>query len=106
MLVSEPLSGGLGVRRDHDRAAETPDQRSNAFSPLHENTKASLRVSRPTRECVLEIPRVGAKALMCALGYSYDLVRPRKHRWRDREAERLSRFEIDHQLELGGLLHG
>jgi hypothetical protein len=35
-----------------------------------------------------------------------DLVRPHQHRLRDRKAKRLRRLEIDHQLELGGLLDG
>src|SRR5437870_7409968 len=34
-----------------------------------------------------------------------DLIRPPQHRRRDREAERLRGLEVDHQLELGGLLH-
>src|SRR5215468_4820530 len=33
-----------------------------------------------------------------------DLVRPRQHRRRDREAERLGGLEVDHQLELRRLL--
>jgi hypothetical protein len=35
-----------------------------------------------------------------------DLVRPRQQRRRDREAERLGGLEVDHELELGGLLDG
>src|SRR5262249_17782123 len=35
-----------------------------------------------------------------------DLVRPRQHRGRDREAEGLRRLEVDDELELGGLLDG
>src|SRR5262249_34076311 len=31
--------------------------------------------------------------------------RPAQHRWRDRHAERLGSLEVDHELELGGLLH-
>src|SRR5215467_5303671 len=34
------------------------------------------------------------------------LVRPCQERRRDREAKRLRRLEVDHQLELGGLLDG
>src|SRR4029453_6543375 len=35
-----------------------------------------------------------------------DLIRPRKHRRRDRETEGLGGLQVDHQLELGGLLDG
>src|SRR5262245_55160432 len=35
-----------------------------------------------------------------------NLVRPREHRWRDREAEGLRGLEVDHQVELGGLFNG
>src|SRR5262245_3035598 len=35
----------------------------------------------------------------------YDLVRSQQHRLRDRQAEPLRGFEIDHQLELRWLLH-
>src|SRR2546426_1771626 len=34
------------------------------------------------------------------------LVRPSQHRRRDRQAERLGRLEVNHQLELRRLLHG
>ncbi len=34
-----------------------------------------------------------------------DLVGPPQHRLRDREPERLSGLEIDHEFELGWLLH-
>jgi hypothetical protein len=34
------------------------------------------------------------------------LVRPRENRLRDGESERLGGLRVDHQLELGGLLHG
>jgi hypothetical protein len=33
-----------------------------------------------------------------------DLVRPQQHGLGDRETERFGGLEIDHQLELGGLL--
>jgi hypothetical protein len=33
-----------------------------------------------------------------------DLVRPQQQRLRHRQAERLGRFEVDHELELRGLL--
>jgi hypothetical protein len=33
-------------------------------------------------------------------------VRPRQHRLRDREAERLGGLEVEHQLELRWLLDG
>src|SRR2546422_5937751 len=35
-----------------------------------------------------------------------DLIRPREHRRRDGEAQRLRRLQIDHQLELRRLLNG
>src|SRR5207245_9287375 len=35
-----------------------------------------------------------------------DLVCPRQHRWWDRQSERLGGFEVDDQLELGGLFDG
>src|SRR5215470_6505127 len=34
------------------------------------------------------------------------LIRPRQQRRRDRQAESLGGLEVDHQLELGGLLDG
>src|SRR5437660_12659468 len=34
------------------------------------------------------------------------VVSPRQHRWWNGEAEVFGRFQIDHQLELGGLLNG
>ena len=34
------------------------------------------------------------------------LIRPLQERGRDREVEGLRGLEVDHQLELGGLLHG
>jgi hypothetical protein len=34
------------------------------------------------------------------------LVRPQEHGPRDRQPERLSSLQIDHQLELSGLLNG
>ena len=41
------------------------------------------------------------------IGFLFDhVVGLRKQRWWDRYAERLSRFEIDHQLVLGWRLHG
>ena len=35
-----------------------------------------------------------------------DLIRPRQHRRRDREAERFGGLQVDHELELRGLLDG
>ena len=34
------------------------------------------------------------------------LIRPREHRLRDCQAERLRSLEVDHQIEPGGLLDG
>ena len=34
------------------------------------------------------------------------VVRPRQHRWRDRQPKRLRGLEVDHQLEFVGLLDG
>src|ERR1700752_531149 len=40
-------------------------------------------------------------------GQSLDqLIRLEQHRWRDRQAERLRRREVDDELKLGGLLDG
>ena len=36
----------------------------------------------------------------------YDLIRPRQHRGRDRQPQRLRGLEVDHQLELGLLFDG
>src|SRR6266545_5721924 len=35
-----------------------------------------------------------------------DLIRPHQHRLRDRQPEGLRGLQVDHQLELGGLLDG
>jgi len=46
---------------------------------------------------------------MAAMAYVHlldHLIRPKEQRWRDREAKRLSRLSVDHQLDLRRLLHG
>src|SRR2546426_5777147 len=59
---------------------------------LHSAYPSEVNVSKT-------VPSARAHALF------YDLVRPPQHRRRDRQPERLGHPAVDHELELGWLLH-
>src|SRR5262249_21832589 len=78
--------------------------------------RALARGDLPHRDCwTLGEQVVGSRLMWKMQGRSSgssasslldDLIGPRKHgRW-DRQTERLGSPHVDHQLELGGLLHG
>src|SRR5215510_6633451 len=60
----------------------------------------------PRRRAARRGNRQPERQRTCAWRSLDDLVRPSKEGWRDRQAQRLGRFEVDHKFELGGLLDG
>src|SRR5713226_87502 len=65
-----------------------------------QSTRAEAPSSPPPsrQRWVLPRPTFSCRSLLD------DLVGPQQQRWRDRQAERLGGLEVDHQLELRGLL--
>src|SRR5262245_52950450 len=93
--LSLVVSGGGSALADSGVTPSSPAAPARA-----ERVRKSRRRQSSDLDVLMDhLPR-GRVALL------YHLIRPRQHRRRDPQAERLRSFQVDHQFELGGLLDG
>ena len=104
--VSEQLWRGFGRRLAPGsllgrRAARAADRLDDGR--VGEGRRISERL--PVRDVAQEPAHDLAATRLGQLGGEEDFVRPRQHIGRNRQSDLLGRLEIDHQLELRGLLY-